>query len=61
MGSQFAGSGWKKFAIRRNYLLLGYGCWAALGLMWAIFALRLNRVADRIATGFSRTQEAENH
>lgn len=38
--------GWKKFDIRRNYLLLGYGCWIALGVMWALFALRLNRVAD---------------
>ncbi len=38
--------GWKKFDIRRNYLLLGWGCWIALGVMWALFALRLNRAAD---------------
>lgn len=38
--------GWKKVDIRRNYWFLGWGCWAALGLMWAMFALRLNKVAD---------------
>ena len=44
--------GWKKFDIRHNYLLLGRGCWIALGLMWALFALRLNRAADWIAGKF---------
>jgi hypothetical protein len=43
------GFGWTKFQIRRNYLLLGYGCWAALAIAWAVFALRLNKVADRLA------------
>jgi len=52
MNKLMDGFGWKKFTIRRNYLLLGYGCWAALGAMWAIFALRLNRVADRLVARF---------
>jgi hypothetical protein len=48
--------GWKKFDIRRNYRLLGLGCWAALGVMWLIFALRLNRVADGVAARFSKAE-----
>jgi hypothetical protein len=48
------GYGWSKFQIRRNYLLLGYGCWAALGLAWAVFALRLNKAADWVAGKFSQ-------
>jgi hypothetical protein len=58
MNKLMDGFGWKKFTIRRNYLLLGYGCWAALGLMWAIFALGLNKVADRVAGKFSQAEEA---
>ncbi len=58
MNKLMDGFGWKKFDIRRNYLLLGYGCWAALGLMWAIFALRLNKVADWVAARFSKTAKA---
>jgi hypothetical protein len=46
--------GWKKFDIRRNYWLLGVWCWVALGLMWLLFALRLNRVADWVAGKFAR-------
>lgn len=49
------GYGWTKFNIRRNYWLLGWGCWAALGIMWALFALRLNRAADWVTAKFSRT------
>ena len=49
---------WKKFEIRRNYWLLGWGCWAALGLMWAMFALGLNKVADWVAGKFAK-EEAE--
>jgi hypothetical protein len=52
MNKLMDGFGWKKFDIRRNYLLLGYGCWIALGIMWALFALRLNRVADWVAGKF---------
>jgi|APLak6261667961_1056064.scaffolds.fasta_scaffold00151_18 hypothetical protein len=52
MNKLMDGYGWKKFDIRRNYLLLGYGCWAALGIMWALFVLRLNRVADWVAGKF---------
>jgi hypothetical protein len=47
--------GWKKADIRRNYYLLGKGCWAALGVMWLIFVLRLNRVADWVVGKFSKT------
>lgn len=45
--------GWKKHDIRRSYWLLGRGCWVALGVMWLLFALRLNRVADWVAGRFS--------
>jgi len=44
--------GWKKFDIRRTYWLLGWWCWAALGFMWLLFALRLNKVADWVAGRF---------
>jgi hypothetical protein len=54
MNKLMDGFGWKKFDIRRNYLLLGYGCWAALGVMWALFVLRLNKVADAVAGRFMR-------
>ncbi len=50
--------GWKKFAIRRNYWLLGWSCWAALGVMWAIFVLRLNKVADVVAGRMMKQKEA---
>jgi hypothetical protein len=49
--------GWKKFDIRRNYLLLGRWCWVALAVMWLLFALRLNRVADWVAGKFARPAE----
>jgi hypothetical protein len=50
--------GWKKFAIRRTYWLLGWGCWATLGLMWAIFVLRLNKAVDWIVGKFAQKEEA---
>lgn len=46
--------GWKKFTIRRTYWLLGWGCWIALGVMWLLFALRLNRVADWVVGRFQK-------
>jgi len=46
--------GWKKADIRRNYRLLGLGCWTALGVMWLLFVLRLNRAADWVAAKFSQ-------
>jgi hypothetical protein len=49
--------GWKKFTIRRTYWLLGWWCWLALGVMWAIFALRLNKVADWVWGKFSKQEE----
>jgi len=48
--------GWKKFDIRRNYLLLGRGCWIALGVVWLAFVFRLNRVADWVVGKFAGTQ-----
>ncbi len=48
--------GWKKFDIRRNYWLLGWGCWAALGATWLAFALGLNRVADWVAGKFGKAE-----
>ena len=56
MNKLMDGFGWKKFAIRRNYWLLGWGCWAALGLMWALFVLRLNKAADWVAGRFMPAQ-----
>jgi len=46
--------GWTKFRIRRTYWLLGGWCWAALGAMWLLFALRVNQAADWIAGRFMR-------
>jgi hypothetical protein len=48
--------GWKKADIRRNFWLLGRWCWVALGVMWLIFALRLNRVADWVTAKFSKAE-----
>ncbi|MDI1335321.1 MAG: hypothetical protein PSU94_03975 [Lacunisphaera sp.] len=48
MNKLMDGFGWKKVDIRNNYYRLGLGCWAALGLMWAMFALRLNKLADKV-------------
>jgi hypothetical protein len=61
MNKLMDGFGWKKFAIRRNYWLLGWGCWAALGLMWAIFVLRLNKAADWVAGRFMKPAEEAGH
>ena len=52
--------GWTKFNIRHNYQFLGYYCWAALGLVYAIFVLRLNLLADWIAARFSSREEGKN-
>lgn len=46
--------GWKKVNIRNNYYRLGLGCWAALGVTWLAFVLRLNKVADWVAGRFMR-------
>jgi hypothetical protein len=48
--------GWKKFDIRHRYFVLGRWCWVALGIMWALFALRLNRVADWVAARFNKAE-----
>lgn len=49
MNKLMDGYGWKKADIRRNYYVLGKWCWVAIGVMWLVFALRLNRVADWVA------------
>jgi hypothetical protein len=56
MNKLMDGYGWKKFDIRRRYLLLGYGCWAALGVMWTLFALRTNQAADWLVGKFMKKQ-----
>ena len=43
--------GWNKFKIRRTYYLLGQGCWLVLGLAWAAFVLRLDRLAGTLFSG----------
>ena len=43
--------GWSKFKIRRTYYLLGQACWLVLGLTWAFFALRLNRLFGLMFSG----------
>lgn len=50
--------GWTGSDIRRNYQYLGYGCWAGLAFVYAIFALRLNRVADRVSEKLSGRKDA---
>ncbi len=50
--------GWKKFTIRRTYYVLGWSCWIALGTMWLLFALRLNKGADWIVGKYMNAKEA---
>ncbi len=50
--------GWKKVNIRNNYYRLGVGCWIALGAMWLLFVLRLNRAADWVVGKFAPAPEA---
>jgi len=57
MNKLMDGFGWKKFDIRRSYWVLGGWCWAALGVMWLVFALRLNKAADWVAGRFMRPVE----
>jgi hypothetical protein len=54
MNKLMDGFGWKKVDIRNIYYRLGIGCWIALGLMWAMFALRLNKVADKVVAKTSK-------
>jgi hypothetical protein len=44
--------GWTQSQIRRTFYALGNGCLVALGAVYAVFALRLNRLADRLLTGW---------
>ena len=57
MNKLMDGFGWKKFAIRRNYHLLGNACWIALGVVWLAFVLRLNKAADWVAGRFMKPAE----
>jgi hypothetical protein len=50
--------GWTEADIRRNYQYLGYACWGGLALVYAVFALRLNRVADRVSEKLSGIRES---
>lgn len=50
---------WTKAMIRRNYHLLGNGCLIGLGITYAVFALRLNKIPDWIVGKF-RKPDAEN-
>ena len=45
---------WSLTDIRHRYLMLGRWCWAGLGLVYATFALRLNRLPDKIVASFGR-------
>ena len=60
MNKLMDGFGWKKFDIRQNYYLLGLGCWISLGVVYAVFALRLNKVADRILASAGGNQKPAN-
>ncbi len=58
MNKLMDGYGWKKVQIRNTYQYLGYGCWAGLGVIYGIFALRLNKVADWVADKFNPAEKA---
>jgi len=46
--------GWTRTDIRHRYFILGRWCWAGLGLVYASFALRLNRIPDKIVASLNR-------
>src|SRR5258708_6086715 len=46
MNKLMDGFGWTKAMIRRNYHLLGNGCLLGLGITYAVFVLRLNKIPD---------------
>jgi len=50
--------GWTFRDFRLNFLALGHGCWIALGAMYALFALRLNKLADWVVGGFGKARDA---
>lgn len=51
--------GWTFRDFRFKFLALGNGCWVALAGMYAIFALGLNKVADRMVGLFQRGETLE--
>jgi len=53
-------AGWTKADIRHNYQYLGYYCWAALGFVYAIFVLRLNRLADWVSGKFGSSGDVKS-
>ncbi|MSU46296.1 MAG: hypothetical protein EXS42_04025 [Lacunisphaera sp.] len=48
MNKLMDGFSWTKAMIRRNYHLLGNGCLLGLGITYAVFVLRLNKIPDWI-------------
>lgn len=48
--------GWKERSIRENFHHLAQACWIGLALVYAVFALRLNKVADVVVAWFQRGQ-----
>ncbi len=48
--------GWSHSMIRRHYYSLGNACIVSLAVVYAAFALRLNRVADWMAEKFDRPE-----
>ena len=51
--------GWTRLEIRQNFQYLGRWCWVGLGVVYAVFALRLNLIADKIVERRQAAQEAE--
>jgi hypothetical protein len=52
--------GWTKFQIRHRYHLLGQWCLAGLGVVYAAFALQLNRLPDLLLAARARPQAADD-
>ena len=46
--------GWTKGNIRDHYHILGRSCWIGLGLVYLTFALRLNRLSDKLVERFGQ-------
>ncbi|MBL9214753.1 MAG: M50 family metallopeptidase [Opitutaceae bacterium] len=55
MNKLMDGYGWTRSQIRRTYRQLGTGCWVGLGVVYLVFALRLNTAADWIYGKLRRT------
>lgn len=51
--------GWTATQIKHNYQYLGYACWIGLGVVYAVFALRLNLIADWVSAKFGSSEEVD--